>query len=81
MLLMFQLIVSGGGLTLSGCQVPTKATLSLPSLAGKGRDNITTGLWVEIRTGRDQSPITSMGKIDSTWGKIIQVIINQIRIG
>jgi len=36
-----------GGLTLSGCQVPTKATLSLPLLSWTGAK----ALWVEIRTG------------------------------
>lgn len=39
------------GLTLSGCQVHTKAALSLPSLSGQGKENITKGLWVEIRIG------------------------------
>ena len=57
-----------GGLTLAGCQVPTKAALSLHSSAGQGRENITKGSWVEIRTGRDHSLITVMGKTDSTWG-------------
>ena len=33
-----------GGLTLAGCQVPTKAALSLPSSAGQGRENITKRL-------------------------------------
>ena len=60
-----------GGLTLTGCQVPTKATLSLPSSAGQGRENITKGSWVEIRTGRDHSPITVTGRTDLTWGKLI----------
>ena len=36
-----------GGLTLAGCQVPTKATLSLPSSAGQGRENIMKGSWVD----------------------------------
>ena len=63
-------VPSCGGLTLAGCQVPTKATLSLPSSTGQGRENKTKGLWVEIRTRRDHSPITVTGKTDSTWGKI-----------
>ena len=41
-----------GGLTLPGCQVPTKAALSLPSSTGQGRENIMKGSWVKIRTGR-----------------------------
>ena len=56
------------GLTLAGHQIPTKATPSLTSSAGQGRENITTGSWVKIRTGRDHSAITIMGKTDSTWG-------------
>lgn len=32
------------GLTLTGCQAPTKVALSLPSAAGQGRENITKGL-------------------------------------
>ena len=38
-----------GGLTLAGCQVPTKATLSLPLLSWTGGDNKTKGSWVKIR--------------------------------
>ena len=60
-----------GGLILPGHQVLTKATLSLPSSAGQGRENRRKNLWVEISTGRDHSPITVMGKPDSTWGKLI----------
>ena len=41
-----------GGLTLAGHQALTKAALSLPSSAGQGRENITKGSWIEIRTGR-----------------------------
>jgi len=41
-----------GGLTLAGFQVPVKAALSLPYSGGQGRQNITKGSWVEIRTGR-----------------------------
>ena len=40
------------GLTLAGCQVPTKAALSLPLLNWAGGENKTKGSWVEIRTGR-----------------------------
>ena len=71
-----------GGLTLAGHQVPTKAALSLTSSAGQGRENITKGSWVEIRTGRDPSPITITGKTDLTWGKInlIYYQSNQSRV-
>jgi len=58
-------------LTLVGGQLPTKAALSLPSLAAQGRENTTKGWWVEIRAGRDHSAITVTGKTDSAWGKLI----------
>jgi len=48
--------------------VPTKAALSLPSSTGQARRNIMKGSWVEIRAGRDHSPITIMGKTDSAFG-------------
>ena len=57
-----------GVLTLAGSQVPTEATLSLPSSTGQGRESLAKGSWVEMRTGRDHSPTTVMGKTDSTWG-------------
>ena len=44
------------------------AAPSLPSTARQGRENVTKGWWVEIRTGGDHSPVTIMGKTDSTWG-------------
>ena len=52
--------ISGGfprrwrsGLTLAGCQVPTKATPSLPLLSWTGETkNRTKGSWVDTRTGR-----------------------------
>jgi len=48
-------------LTLVGYQVPTKATLSLPSLPGQRTENMIKGSWFKIRTGRDHSPITITG--------------------
>lgn len=51
-----------GGLTLARCQVAAKTAPSLPSQAGNGRGNITEDLWVEIRTGRDRSPLWSWAK-------------------
>ena len=54
-------------LTLAGCQVPTKAALSLPSSAGQGRENAVRGSWVGIRAG-GSPPVTIMGKTDLTWG-------------
>ena len=36
---------------------------------GWGGENITKGLWVETRTGRDHSPVMVTGKTDSILGK------------
>lgn len=41
------------------------STTPLPS-AGQGRENIMKGWRVDIRTGRDHSPVTVMGNTDST---------------
>lgn len=41
---------------------PPKALLSLPSSTGQGRETTKKGSWVNIRTGRDHSSITSIGK-------------------
>jgi len=60
-----------GGLTLAGRQVPIKVAVSLPSSPGEGRENTAKGSWVEIRIGREHSPIAVMGKTDGTWGKLI----------
>lgn len=56
-----------GGLTLAGCQVPTKASLSFPSSTGQGRENMTKGSQVEIRAERHHLLITIMGKTDPAW--------------
>lgn len=57
-----------GGMTLAGRQVPTEASLSLLCSAGQGREYVTKGLRVKVRTGRDHSPIAITGKTDSTQG-------------
>lgn len=46
------------------------------------RENIMKGSLLEIRSGRDHSPITVMGKPDLTWGKVsfIYYQLNQSRI-
>jgi len=41
-----------------------QAALSPLSSDEKRRENIMKGLWVEIRSGRDHSPITVTGKTD-----------------
>lgn len=53
-------------LTLPGHYVPTKPAQSLPSSAGQGRKSIMKGSCVKIRAGIDQSPVTVLGKADST---------------
>lgn len=40
-----------------------------PSPARKGREKYNEGSWVKIRTGKDHSPINSMGKTNSAWRK------------
>lgn len=58
-----KMLLDCGGLTLATHQVP-KATLSLTSSAGQGRESC----WVERRAGRDHLAITITGKTASTWG-------------
>lgn len=56
----------------SGWMVGTHpATLLFPLLNWRGRENITKGPQAKIRTVRDCSPITAMGKRDSTWEKLV----------
>jgi len=43
-----------------------QATLPPPFTAEQGTENIMKGSWVEIRTGRDHSPVTITAKTDST---------------
>jgi len=43
---------------------PPKPLYHSPSSAGQGRGNVMTGSRVEIRTGRDHSPITVTGKTE-----------------
>lgn len=38
---------------MAGHQAPTRASLSLPSATGLGRESIMKGLWIEIRSSRD----------------------------
>jgi len=49
--------------------VPPKALYHSPSSTGQGRGNMMKGLRVEIRTGRDHSPVTATDKTDKTWGE------------
>lgn len=48
-----------GGLTLTGCYVLTKATLSFPLLSRAGEKK---SLWVKIGMGRDHAPVTIKDK-------------------
>lgn len=62
-----------GGLTLAKIQVLTKTTLSLPFSAVQERKKTMEGSRVELRTGRNHSPITSwlaqtsLGEISSIY--------------
>lgn len=47
---------------LSGCHLLTKASLSLHSSTGKGKENITQSSWIQKRTKRDHLPVTVTGK-------------------
>jgi len=47
---------------------PPKPLYHSPSSTEQGRKNTMKGLWVKMRTGRDYSTITIMGKRDLTWG-------------
>jgi len=49
---------------LDKCQVPTKLLYHSRSSNGQGRGNMMKDLRVEIRTGRDPSPITVTDKTD-----------------
>lgn len=55
----------------------TKATLSLPSSAGQGRENITSAWWVEMRTGENHSAVTATGKTDLTWGNWPNILLDK----
>jgi len=48
---------------------PPKPLYHPPSSTGQGKGNIMKGSWVEIRTGRDHSPVTVMDKTDGTSGE------------
>jgi len=71
-----------GGLTLAGCQVPTKATRSLLSSAGgQQRENTMKGSWVEMRTGRWLSNYHHrQNRLDSGKINFIYYQSNQTRI-
>lgn len=62
-----------GGLTMAGHQpnMATKATVSLSSSPGQGRESIVEDLWFKIRMGRDHSAITIMGKNRLNFGKLV----------
>lgn len=71
-------IVCCGGSTLAGCQVATKAILSLPSSAGQGRGNITKGSWVEIRKRESYHHRQSwlgLGKMNLIYNQSYQIRI------
>jgi len=46
----------------------------------RGRKNATEGSWVEMRAGRDHSPIPVTGKTDSTQGNQFNTLPIKIRV-
>jgi len=44
-----------------------------PQVDKEGKKNTTKGSWVEIRTGKDHSPVTLMDKTGSTQGKLFNL--------
>jgi len=57
------------GLAWTNARCLPKLLCHSPSSTGQGRGNMMKGSRVEIRTGRDHSPITVMDKTDRTWGE------------
>jgi len=43
-------------------------SITPPPQLDTGERNMTKGSWIKIRTRRDYSPISIMGKTSSTWG-------------
>lgn len=65
-----------GVLTLAGHQpnMPIKATVSLSSSPGLGRENTVEDSWFKIRAGRDHSAINIMGKNRLNLGKLFNLL-------
>jgi len=59
---------------------PPKLLYHSPSSTGQGRGSMMKGSWVEIRTGRDHSPITVMGQTDGTWGEKKKFYFSPIKL-
>lgn len=70
-----------GGLTLSGCPVPTKATLSLCHCHPQLREKCNERLGAQDNTRRDPSPPTVMGEADFTWEKMNLFITDHMTVG
>lgn len=65
-----------GGLTLTECQVLTKAS---PSTTGQREHN--RRLRCELSTGRDHSPIATVGTADLTWRYLLKLSPSKIKAG
>lgn len=57
-----------GRFTPAGCQVNTKTAYHCPPQLDKGEESKKKGSWGKIRTGKDHSAATIMGKADSARG-------------
>lgn len=64
--LLLYVVLQCSGLTLVGCQVLIKASLSHTLSTVQGTRNITKVSWIEIRSGIDNSAITLGDKRDWT---------------
>lgn len=53
---------------------PPKPVYPYPLQQGRGEGNTMKGLRVSVRTGRDQSAVTVLGKTNPTWGNMFNVL-------
>ena len=69
-----------GGLTLAGCQMPTKWLCHSPSINNTGEKNTMKSSWVEVRTGRSLTYCHRQNGLD--LGKLVWFIasLNQNKI-
>lgn len=63
-----------GGLTLVWCPIPTKTPVSRSASAGQERETVMRDSCTGTRAGRDPSAVTIMGKIDLTWGNLLNIL-------
>jgi len=61
-------IINHEGLAWLDTRCPPKQFYHSHASAGQGRENTIKASWVKIRTGKDHSPVTTVGETDSAWG-------------